>query len=268
MTKWLGDKRKAPNKHYVSDFIDHYMDPTELTGRITSLARQFPQISEIVDLPNKTNGYRRAAQAQFGTAAASTFYVSSKAFGSEGGNDLSVALVKPDVASSPLSVKVTGKDIVVNLATDAVRRAHQHRRARSSPRSTPTPAAAALVTAYTYRGNAGAGVVAAGDGDAAERLPNAPATVSRAPFQQHVLRIGKQRDGSKVGVFLYCQQHAREWVTPLTCLETAERLLRNYAHRPGDQGATSTTSTSSSCRRSTRTAAHYSFYDSDSSART
>jgi hypothetical protein len=29
-------------------------------------------------------------------------------------------------------------------------------------------------------------------------------------------------------VFLYCQQHAREWATPLTCLETAEQLLRNY----------------------------------------
>ena len=32
-----------------------------------------------------------------------------------------------------------------------------------------------------------------------------------------------------MGVFLYCQQHAREWATPLTCLETAEQLLRNYA---------------------------------------
>ena len=30
-------------------------------------------------------------------------------------------------------------------------------------------------------------------------------------------------------MFLYCQQHAREWATPLTCLETAEQLLRNYA---------------------------------------
>jgi hypothetical protein len=47
-----------------------------------------------------------------------------------------------------------------------------------------------------------------------------------------MLRIGKQRDGSKVGVFIYCQQHAREWVTPITCLETAERLLRNYAIDP------------------------------------
>jgi Zinc carboxypeptidase/Chitobiase/beta-hexosaminidase C-terminal domain len=43
------------------------------------------------------------------------------------------------------------------------------------------------------------------------------------------MRIGKHRNGSKVGVFLYCQQHAREWATPLTCLETAEQLLRNYA---------------------------------------
>ena len=33
----------------------------------------------------------------------------------------------------------------------------------------------------------------------------------------------------KVGVFLYCQQHAREWATPLTCLETASQLLHNYA---------------------------------------
>ena len=51
------------------------------------------------------------------------------------------------------------------------------------------------------------------------------------------MRIGKNRPGSspdqgihgrRVGVFLYCQQHAREWATPLTCLETAEQLLRNY----------------------------------------
>ncbi|MBB2482350.1 hypothetical protein H5P36_19445 [Bacillus sp. APMAM] len=27
-----------------------------------------------------------------------------------------------------------------------------------------------------------------------------------------------------------CSEHAREWVTPLVTIETAERLLRNYAH--------------------------------------
>ena len=47
-----------------------------------------------------------------------------------------------------------------------------------------------------------------------------------------MLRIGKVRDGSKVGVFIYCQEHAREWGTPLVCLETAQRLLSNYGTDP------------------------------------
>ena len=54
-------------------------------------------------------------------------------------------------------------------------------------------------------------------------------SVAHGPFEYQVMRIGKRRDGSRIGVFLYCEQHAREWATPLTCLETAERLLRNYA---------------------------------------
>ena len=63
-------------------------------------------------------------------------------------------------------------------------------------------------------------------------------------------RIGKVRDGSKVGVFLYCQEHGNEIATSGVCLETAERLVRNYGtdardddarrqprhlHRPADQ---------------------------------
>ena len=63
----------------------------------------------------------------------------------------------------------------------------------------------------------------------------APAHVKRGPFDQRVLRIGKQRDGTKTGVFIYCQQHAREWVTPITCLETAERLVQQLRDRPDDQ---------------------------------
>ncbi|MFF5108715.1 OmpL47-type beta-barrel domain-containing protein [Streptosporangium sp. NPDC000509] len=228
VTKWLGATRKAPKPHYVSDFVDRYMDPTEITDRIVGLAAEFPKISEIVDLPYKTNGYRRSAQAQFGTATASIVYLNSKSYGSEGGNDITAALVNPNTANSPLSVTVNGKDIVVNLATDAsgtiTSTAKQVVDAVNA-----NSAASALVTANTYRGNAGAGVVAAA---AAVRLTDfltAPASVSRDPFQMKVLRIGKKRDRSKTGVFLYCQEHAREWVTPITCLEAAERLLRNYA---------------------------------------
>ena len=47
-----------------------------------------------------------------------------------------------------------------------------------------------------------------------------------------MLRIGKQRDGSKVGVFLYCQEHGNEIATSGVCLETAERLVRNYGTDP------------------------------------
>ena len=56
--------------------------------------------------------------------------------------------------------------------------------------------------------------------------------MQRGPFQSRAYRIGSVRDGSKVGVFITCQVHAREWTTGLTCLETAERLVRNYATDP------------------------------------
>jgi len=46
------------------------------------------------------------------------------------------------------------------------------------------------------------------------------------------IRIGADRDGSKTGVVLYAQEHAREWVTSLVALETAQRLLHNYGSDP------------------------------------
>jgi hypothetical protein len=62
---------------------------------------------------------------------------------------------------------------------------------------------------------------------------NAPVAYPRGPFHVQALRIGTvPLDNSKVGVFIYCEQHAREWVTPNVCLETAERLVRNYAIDP------------------------------------
>ncbi|WP_283138045.1 M14 family zinc carboxypeptidase [Rhizohabitans arisaemae] len=228
VTKWLGLPRKAPSPHYVADFVDRYMDATEVTNRITALSKEFPRISQLIDLPNKTNGYRRAAQAQFGTVAASTFHVVSKAYGHQGGNDLSVAVVKPDAPSSPLSVTVTGKDLVVSLATDASGAAVSTAR-QVVDAINGNSGAAALLTAAVYRTSPGDGVVAPAPATRLTDNLKAPATVSRDPFQVKALRIGKDRSGSKVGVFLYCQEHAREWVTPLTCVETAERLLRNYA---------------------------------------
>ena len=124
-----------------------------------------------------------------------------------------------------------GNNLTVSLATNA----------EGAPTSTAAqvrdainahPGASALVTAYLYNGNAGAGIVPVRARVQLSDYLAAPAHVKRGPFDQRVLRIGKQRDGTKTGVFIYCQQHAREWVTPITCLETAERLVRNYATDP------------------------------------
>ena len=94
------------------------------------------------------------------------------------------------------------------------------------------PGANALVVALTYRGNAGGGIVVPREKVNLSDFLDAPPHVERGPFEYSVMRIGERRDGKHTGVFLFCQQHAREWATPLTCLETAEQILRNYAIDP------------------------------------
>ncbi|SEF17211.1 M14 family zinc carboxypeptidase [Jiangella alba] len=227
VVEWLGDPRPDPGPHYATGFVDHYMDPTELYDRIEALAAEFPELAEIVELPYQTNGYRRKAQAMIG-AGATAFYVTSHDWGHEGGNDLRLETVNPGTANSPLSVGVTGGTVRVSLGTDAA----------GVPNSTAAqvvaavnaaPAASALVTAATYRTTGGTGIAVAGAQDLSDGL-DAPAGISREPFSVRAIRIGKVRDGSRTGVFAYSQEHAREWVTPLVALETAERLLRNYAN--------------------------------------
>jgi Zinc carboxypeptidase/Chitobiase/beta-hexosaminidase C-terminal domain len=228
VTEWLGEKRKPEGRHYATGFVDHYMDPTEVYDRIEALAAEFPRLAEIVELPHRTNGYRRQAQAQLGTVAGNTFYVTSKAWGHEGGNDLVLETRDPGAASSPLAVTVEGGTIAVSLATDATG-APTSTAAQVVAAINASPDASALVTAATFRGNAGAGVAVAGSQPLSDFL-DAPASVSREPFTVRAIRIGKHRDGSRTGVFAYSQEHAREWVTPLVAVETAERLLRNYRH--------------------------------------
>jgi hypothetical protein len=240
---WLGGGLPPMGPRFMSDFTTRYMDPTEVYARFRQLAREFPNISELITLPNKTNGYQRKAQANMNGGMpigdepdedtgeeSQTVVLTSRAWGHEGGNDITAEFRAPSTPNSPLTVLVTGKDILVNLATDAT----------GAPASTAgqvveainsNPDASELVVALTYRGDEGTGIV---QPRAQVNLSDFLATstnahVKRGPFEYSVMRIGKKRDGSKVGVFLYCQQHAREWVTPLTCLETAEQLLRNYA---------------------------------------
>ncbi|HEX6232464.1 MAG TPA: M14 family zinc carboxypeptidase [Jiangellaceae bacterium] len=160
---------------------------------------------------------------------ASRVGVDSLAWGHEGGNDLTIAAVNPGVADSPLSVDVNGNDITVNLGTNSSG-ALSSTAAEVADAINNDPAASGLVFAYTYRGSTGNGVVPVTPRQNLSDFLSAPDTVSRDPHPVYAIRIGKHRDGSKMGVLAYAQEHAREWVPPLVTIETAERLLRNYAH--------------------------------------
>jgi hypothetical protein len=241
---WLGGGLPPMREGFLKDFTTRYLDPSEVYAKLADLAAEFPNISELITLPHLTNGYQRRAQATMSgtTGSGSTpptaqqggaVVLTSRAWGHEGGNDLTAEFRNPGVANSPLSVSVTGNDLVVSLATDATG-ALVSTAAQVVAAINASPAASPLLVALTFRGNAGAGIVQPREKvNLSDFLTTATnAHVPRGPFEYSVMRIGKRRDGSNVGVFLFCQQHAREWATPLTCLETAEQLLRNYAIDP------------------------------------
>jgi hypothetical protein len=249
VSEWVGTTRPPHATGYLRGFFTRYMDPTEITDRFVSLAGEFSNLAEIVNLPNLTHGYRRAANTLMGVnlgapyagqvgnlsaaAAQQAVIVESLAYGHEGGNDLFATFRNPGAPNAPLTVSMTGNELVVDLATDA-NGALSSTAAQVVNAINAHPGASAVLKAYRYRGFAvaGTGITQATPRSRLSDWLNAPAHVQRAPFQVKMLRIGAQRNGSKVGVFIYCQQHAREWVTPITCLETAERLLRNYAIDP------------------------------------
>jgi hypothetical protein len=245
---WLGSGVPPAVPGYLSDFTTRYMDPTEVRTRILELADEYSNIAEIVDLPFKTNGYQRKAQANMagsptggtptapgsappGSQTGATVVLTSRAWGHEGGNLITAEFLNPGVANSPLMVGMLGNDLSVSLATDATG-ALSSTAAQVVAAINAHAAATAKLVALTYRGNAGAGIVQARPKVNLSDFLAAPPHVERGQFEQVALRIGKRRDGKNTGVFLYCQQHAREWATPLTCLETAEQLLQNYALDP------------------------------------
>src|SRR5207342_2473040 len=56
--------------------------------------------------------------------------------------------------------------------------------------------------------------------------------VARGPFSAHALRIGKVRDGSRIGVLVFAQPEGRQLAAANASLEFAEQLLRNYGSDP------------------------------------
>jgi Zinc carboxypeptidase/Chitobiase/beta-hexosaminidase C-terminal domain len=261
--EWLPPDGEPDPDPYFKDFVDRYMDPTDLQERIVALAEEFPRIAEVIELPHRSNGYRRHAQAILGSigseaAQASAVVVSSRAWGHEGGNELSIELNDPGEAAQELAVELDGNLIEVDLATGP----------DGAITSTAAEVVAAIdqevgqtVNAQTFRGNAGAGVVSPQFETPLTDFLDAPPEISRERFQPLMLRIGRDRDGSNVGVLAYAQEHAREWVPPLVSVETAERLLRNYQTDPATRRLVNNLDIFIVPSVNTD-GGHYSFYDS------
>jgi len=240
VSQWL-DENAVPlteTPGYQYDFVDGYKHPQQLYARMEQIAAEYPEIAEMVPLPNKTNGYQRKAQAIIGstsgTAAQAAVVVSSTEWGHEGGNGITVEMVDRPGANLPLEVEADGKAVRVLLAKNA----------SGALASTAAQVADAIEQsvpqlinrAHPYRTNAGTGIVQPTATPIVltdfldQKRNGAPAgEVPRGPYTIRALRIGKYRDGSKPGVLIQAADHAREWVPMTITLETAERLVRNYA---------------------------------------
>jgi zinc carboxypeptidase len=224
---WPGATPPARPSGYQQDFVDAYMTPTDISARIKRLGRQYPKLVDVIDLPNKTQGYRRTAVAYLGDPAAAAVVVESVRFGDQNMNGVQVRTVDPLLPNRPLSATYRDRVLTLRLATDA-----------GGKVISTTDDVAAFVTArypqvfraFVEDGSAGLPMPVTGP----VRLDDAlrGTEVTKKPWTVQALRIGKVRDGSKIGVLAYSQEHAREWATPLVTLEFAERLLANYATDP------------------------------------
>lgn len=225
-TAWPGATPPPLPSGYQKDFIDAYMTPTDIKARIARLGRQYHNLVEVVNLPHKTQGYRRNATAYLGDPASAAVVVESKQFGDQGSNGWQVKTVNPGTPNRPAQATWRDRVLTVELATDNA----------GAVISTTDQIAALISARFPQRFNA-----FVEDGSAGKVMPVAGPTtmddgldgsVSRKPWTVQALRIGVHRDGSRIGVLAYSQEHAREWGTPLVTLEFAERLLANYATDP------------------------------------
>jgi len=222
-TAWPGATPPETPAGYQKDFIDAYMTPVDIKARLGRLARQYPNLTNLVDLPNKTQGYRRTATAYVGDPASAAIVVESVRFGDQGPNGWQAKTVDPGKPNRPAQATWRDRVLTVSLATD-----------RAGAVISTTDQVAALIsarfpqrfTAFVEDGSAGKVMPVAGPVTLDDGLDG---TAPHKPWTVQALRIGVHRDGSRIGVLAYSQEHAREWATPLVTMEFAERLLANYA---------------------------------------
>lgn len=229
-TQWPGTEGPELPEGYQHDFIDHYMTPAEINERIDRLADQYPDLVDVVELPNETNGYRRTAKAVVGDRETGAIIIESVDFGSDGMNDTEVIVEAPTEPGAELTGEYVDRTLFLSLATDADGEVTSTTDEVSAYVNEQFADTFSSFVAQTSEGKTMPPVDSAvlEDGLAASHLDPEGQAV-------RVMRIGNHRDGSRPGVFTYSQEHAREWVTPLANLEFAERMLAN-AHTDEETG--------------------------------
>ncbi|WCN80391.1 M14 family zinc carboxypeptidase [Micromonospora sp. LH3U1] len=212
---------------YQKDFIDAYLTPVDIQARIKRLARQYRDLVDVIDLPNRTQGYRRTAAAYLGDPTVAAVVVESIRFGDQNMNGVQVRTIDPGRPNRPLTVGYRDRVLTVSLATDTA----------GKTVSTTDEVAAAINARQPNRfratvedGSTGLPMPVAGPARLDDGLQGTE--VPARPWTVQALRLGVHRDGSRVGVLAYSQEHAREWATPLVTLEFAERMLANYRTDP------------------------------------
>lgn len=79
VTRWpVGEKPPPTHPGYEKDFVTHYMTPEDVYQRIEKLHAEFPELTDIIDLPYRTHGYRRHAQALIGTPRSAAVVVTTR----------------------------------------------------------------------------------------------------------------------------------------------------------------------------------------------
>jgi hypothetical protein len=223
---WPGSSPPPLPSGYQKDFIDAYATPVDIQARIRRLGRQYRDLVDVIDLPNRTQGYRRTATAYLGDPAVAAVVVESVKFGDQNVNGIQVRTVDPGAPNRPLTARLRDRVLTVSLATDGAGKV-----------VSTTDEVAAIITArfpdrftaFVENGSAGLPMPVTGPATLDDGLTgDAP----HRPWTVQALRIGVHRDGSRVGVLAYSQEHAREWATPLVTLEFAERLLANSRTDP------------------------------------
>lgn len=220
---WPGDEPPEVPDDYQQDFIDSYMTPDDINERMDRLASQYPDLVEIIELPNQTHGYNRTAKAYLGDPEETALVVESVEPGASGMNGTEVRVIPHPVAGQPISADYADGTLTIYPTTDA----------EGAATSTTEEVSTYVNEEFAETFNS-----FVPEGSEGETIPLVEAELDDGLDASHLdpegstvraMRIGVHRDGSRPGVYTYSQEHAREWVTPLVTMEFAERMLANAA---------------------------------------